>query len=142
MPRTGDLLIQQATLVPFNGVKAAFLPPPDAPSTAATDPALVRLLSPHRRTGGSGDRALCGSEIGTAILSYAEHGKLRAQTQVLRRNLVNSLSCASSPDKDAYLRCHVFRMHSGSWDRDERNGQAVLISQMMRDWQMNSDAGH
>jgi hypothetical protein len=100
MPRTGDLLIQQATLVPLNGVKAAFWPPPDAPSTAAADPALVRLLSPQR-VGGSGDRALCGSGIGTAMLSYAEHGKLRAQTQVLRRNLVNSLFRNSSPGKDA-----------------------------------------
>ena len=70
--------------MPLDGPGCLFLPPSDAPSPSAAGlRASFPHLFPHPISveGGRGARAT-GHQIGTAMLSYTEHGKLQASAQV------------------------------------------------------------
>jgi hypothetical protein len=71
--------LKEATFMPHRGRWLLISPPSDAPSPRRLASGFLLPRLPQRRPRDHGEHVL--AKIGTAMLSYAEHGKFRPQTQ-------------------------------------------------------------
>jgi hypothetical protein len=71
--------LKEATFMPHRGRWLLISPPSDAPSPRRLASGFLLPRLPQQLPRDHGEHVL--AKIGTAMLSYAEHGKFRAQTQ-------------------------------------------------------------